>query len=55
MRRLIVLNLRELLDRKLCRDEASGSEVRSLELLKRLRVELRLELLKDIRKLYRPL
>lgn len=51
MRCLIRLDLSELLNRDIRRDEASSGEVRGLELLQGLLVELRLELLKDIREL----
>lgn len=53
MRCLVGLDLNELLDRDLGRDEASSNEVRLLELLQCLLVKLRLELLKDIRELWR--
>ena len=53
MRGLISLNRRELLHGQVRIYEASGSEIAGLELLERLLVELRLELLKNIRELCR--
>ena len=52
MRCLIGLDRSELLDGDLRVNEASGREVRRLELLESLLVELRLELLKNIRELF---
>ncbi len=48
---LIQLNLSELLDGNLSINETSGGEICRLELLKRLLVELGLELFKDVREL----
>ena len=53
VRGLISLNRRELLHGQVRIYEAGGSEIAGLELLERLLVELRLELLKNIRELCR--